>query len=113
MRLLALCLFSCYIYNMTITQTIDIPTDRRLVIDVPHEIPAGKTIIAFTPVDESSVDDCPICAQNRDPETGNPRFNAKALAAMEEARAMARGEIPANWHKPHEFKQVWKELVED
>ena len=98
---------------MTITQTVDIPADRRITIDVPREIPEGKTIIAFTPVDESSVDDCPICAQNRDPVTGNPRFNAKVLAAIEEGEAMMRGDIPAKWHKPHEFEQVWKELLED
>ena len=27
---------------MTITQTVDIPADRRLVIDVPREIPVGE-----------------------------------------------------------------------
>jgi len=32
---------------MTITQTIDIPADRR--ITVPREVPTGATIIAFTP----------------------------------------------------------------
>ena len=35
---------------MTITQTVEIPADRRLTIEVPREIPAGKTILAFTPV---------------------------------------------------------------
>ena len=36
---------------MTITQTVKIPAgQRRLTIDVPHEIPAGDVIIAFTPV---------------------------------------------------------------
>jgi len=39
---------------MTFTQTVDIPVNRRLVIDVPLEIPAGKTIITFTPVSEKS-----------------------------------------------------------
>ena len=34
---------------MTITQTVEISDDHRLTIDVPREIPAGKTIIAFTP----------------------------------------------------------------
>ena len=34
---------------MTITQTIDIPADRRLTIEVPRELPAGRTIIAYTP----------------------------------------------------------------
>ena len=34
---------------MTITQTVEIPADHRLIIDAPREIPAGKTIITFTP----------------------------------------------------------------
>jgi len=34
---------------MTITQTVDIPADHRLVIDVPREVPAGSVILAFTP----------------------------------------------------------------
>ena len=34
---------------MTITQTLDIPADRRITLEVPREIPAGRTIIAFTP----------------------------------------------------------------
>ena len=35
---------------MTITQTVEIPADRRrLTIDVPREIPAGRTILTFTP----------------------------------------------------------------
>jgi hypothetical protein len=28
---------------MTVTQTVEIPADRRLTIDVPREIPAGAT----------------------------------------------------------------------
>ena len=34
---------------MTITQTVDIPESRRLVIDVPREIPVGQVVLAFTP----------------------------------------------------------------
>jgi len=34
---------------MTITQTIDIPADRRITLEVPREVPAGRTIIAFIP----------------------------------------------------------------
>jgi hypothetical protein len=33
---------------MTVTQTIDIPADHRVTIDVPGEIPAGKAIVTFT-----------------------------------------------------------------
>ncbi|MCL2211048.1 MAG: DUF2281 domain-containing protein [Treponema sp.] len=32
---------------MTITQTIDVPADRR--ITVPHEVPTGTVIFTFTP----------------------------------------------------------------
>ena len=35
---------------MTIEQTIEIPADRRITMEVPPEIPVGKAIIAFTPV---------------------------------------------------------------
>ena len=34
---------------MTITQTVDIPADRRLVIEVPPEIPEGKVVLIFKP----------------------------------------------------------------
>ena len=40
---------------MNVTQTVDIPVNHRLTIDVPCEVPAGKTIITFKPVAESGV----------------------------------------------------------
>jgi len=58
-------------------------------------------------------DDCTIYAQGRDPVTGNPLFNDKALAAIAEGDAMIRGEIPGRWYKPHEFDEALKELLED
>ena len=43
--------FSFYaIFNlMTITQTVEIPADRRLIIDVPPEVPVGKAVLVFKP----------------------------------------------------------------
>jgi hypothetical protein len=35
---------------LTIVQPIEVPADRRITLEVPPEIPEGKTIIAFTPV---------------------------------------------------------------
>ena len=35
---------------MTVTQTVEIPADHRLTIDVPRDIPMGKAVLAFTPV---------------------------------------------------------------
>jgi len=34
---------------MTITQTVKVPINRRLIIDVPREIPTESVIITFTP----------------------------------------------------------------
>ena len=34
---------------MSITQTVEIPADRRLTIEVPREVPTGPAIITFTP----------------------------------------------------------------
>jgi len=41
---------------MSFTQTVEIPASHRLTIDVPREVPAGRTIIAFTPVQKSGGD---------------------------------------------------------
>ena len=40
---------------MTITQTVKIPADRRLIIDVPREIPAGQVVLTFTPKAEEQI----------------------------------------------------------
>ena len=34
---------------MKIEQTVEIPSDRRLFVDVPPEVPVGKVILTFTP----------------------------------------------------------------
>ena len=36
---------------MTITQTVTVPESRRLIIDVPPEVPTGPVVLAFTPAD--------------------------------------------------------------
>jgi hypothetical protein len=34
---------------MIARQTVDIPPNRRLIIDVPREIPVGQVVLTFTP----------------------------------------------------------------
>ena len=34
---------------MTITQTVKIPANRRIILEVPREIPVGHVILTFTP----------------------------------------------------------------
>jgi hypothetical protein len=72
---------------MTIEQTVEVPASRRLTIDVPREVPVGRTIIAFTPAVDTN-DECPLCAKSHTP-------NAETAAAILEGRAMMRGEIPS------------------
>jgi len=103
---------------MSVTQTVDIPADRRLIIDVPREIPVGRAVLTFTPaVDTDAVEtngfegECPICAAHRDPVTGEERFNAETVAAIREGRAMMRGEIPAKWYDS--LDEMWQDLVKD
>ena len=50
MFIIALFLFFCYVYGMSITQTVVIPANHRLNIDVPREVPQGPVILTFTPV---------------------------------------------------------------
>ena len=87
---------------MAITQTVDIPADRRLTIEVPREVPSGRTILTYTPVTKTQkadyVGECPICAKHRDPETGELRFNAETMAGMQEVEDMITGKIPTKWY---------------
>ena len=93
---------------MTITQTVDIPASRQITLDVPREVPVGRAILTFTLAPETApLHECPICAKNCDPVTGNPRYNAETVAAIEEGRAMMRGDIPAKWFNSLE------EMLED
>ena len=40
-----------YVYTMTIRQTVVVPADRRLTIEVPREVPSGQVILTFTPAE--------------------------------------------------------------
>jgi hypothetical protein len=102
--------------RMTVTQTVEIPDSHRLTIDVPREVPAGKVILAFTPAEDRKSDNgvgyegkCPICAANRDPVTGNPRYNAETIAGMQEVEDMISGKIPAKWYKS--LDEMWEDLT--
>jgi hypothetical protein len=57
---------------MSVTQTVDIPESRRLVIDVPREVPTGVRVVIQFPVQEDSRDGgIPPEARG---QTGNPDF---------------------------------------
>jgi len=102
---------------MSITQTVEVPASHRLTVDVPPEIPAGRVILTFTPAIDSTDDsfnlagECPICTAHRDPITGNPRYNAETVAAIEEGMAISRGEIPAK--RFHSLTEMIEDLERD
>jgi len=98
---------------MSVTQTVEIPANRRLTIDVPREVPTGPVILTFTPktVNDDRLafeGECPICAAHRDPVTGEERFNAVTLAAMQEARDIMNGKIQVKWN--HSIEEAKEEL---
>jgi hypothetical protein len=35
--------------HMTIQQTVEVPANHRITLDVPQEIPAGRVVLTFTP----------------------------------------------------------------
>jgi len=47
---------------MTIEQTIEIPANRRITLEVPRAVPVGKTILSFTPVSVSQTADVSVGA---------------------------------------------------
>jgi hypothetical protein len=38
---------------MTVTQTVDILADRRIMLEVPREVPPGRVILTFTTMAET------------------------------------------------------------
>ena len=40
---------------MSYTQTVEIPANRQLTINVPREVPTGPVILTYTPTKEKSL----------------------------------------------------------
>jgi len=41
---------------MSITQTVEIPDTRRLIIDVPSTVPIGSVVLTFTPAETAKAE---------------------------------------------------------
>jgi hypothetical protein len=98
---------------MTITQTVDIPESHRLTIDVPREVPAGRSILIFKPATEAEFEECPVCAKHRDPETGSPRYNAEVMAGIKEVDDMLAGKIPNTMKSFNSLEEMLADLDAD
>ena len=94
---------------MTITQTVDIPANHRLTIDVPREVPVGRTyvIIQFPVLENTQANDV---SQQKDKEQVNDEtfgqilrdaYNAwKTPRTIEEALQMAEEKAADPNRKP-------------
>jgi hypothetical protein len=77
---------------MTIEQTVEIPVDHRLTLEIPFEIPAGRTILALTLIPVSAMAaKSTISAQFADLKTyladNSPRTTEEALQQAAERLA--------------------------
>jgi hypothetical protein len=36
---------------MSVTQTVEIPADHQITLEVPREVPPGRTILTFSPAE--------------------------------------------------------------
>jgi hypothetical protein len=66
-------------YPMTIEQTVEIPADHRLTIEVPREVPAGSVVLTFTSVEtreKSEVRDIELINRNAE------QLNREALDVL-------------------------------
>ena len=99
-----------YTYPMTITQTVEVPVDRRLTIEVPRDIPTGPVVLTFTPAADNG---CPICAGHRNPQTGELRFNAETVARMKEVDDMIAGKTPNTLRSFSNLEEMMADLDSD
>ena len=107
---------------MTMTQTVNIPADHRLVIDVPREVPEGRAVLAFTLTPDRGAEHegehvhthpCPICNAHLDPETGNPRYKPEVYEGMQEVRDMLSGKIPSTLRRFNSAAEMFEDLERD
>jgi hypothetical protein len=74
--------FLCYIFLMSVTQTVNIPANHRLTIDVPPEVPAGPVIITFTPKAAAQVELKAIPFDKKPANSGKLRLSKQDLDEM-------------------------------
>jgi hypothetical protein len=66
---------------MTIEQSVEIPADHRLVIEVPPEIPAGRAVLAFTSAEK---------------ERPRRRLTERQRAAIKRCSGIAKGVLSSD-----------------
>jgi hypothetical protein len=87
---------------MTIEQTVEIPADHRLFIDVPAEIPAGRALVRLIPLDTGD--------KNKINETRKVIFQPKKIdrEKAEAAHKRMHGMFKTDGHDVDRFL-AWKQ----
>jgi hypothetical protein len=99
---------------VTITQTIEIPADRRITLEIPREVPVGTVVLTFTPVNTADKrESCSVCAGHRDPATGDMRFNSETMAGIQEIDDMIAGKIPNTMKTFNSLDEMLADLDSD
>ncbi|MCL1930549.1 MAG: hypothetical protein FWF55_01935 [Treponema sp.] len=92
---------------MSVIKTADqAPPDQRSANTVAEAAPS----YAGEKLDDDGLNyegECPICAAH------NYMPNAETIAAIEESRAMMRGEIPSTLRSFNTFEEMWEDLMRD
>jgi hypothetical protein len=97
---------------MTITQTVELPADRRITLEVPQEVPIGPVVLIFSTIEEA-INSCPECVKYRDSQTGELRLNAKTVAGMQEVDDMLSERIPNKLKSFNSLEEMLADLDTD
>ena len=55
-------------------------------------------------------EECPICAKHRDPQTGDPLYNAETITAIKEVEDMLTGKIPNTLKTFNSLEEMLEDL---
>jgi hypothetical protein len=107
---------SCYIYP---DRRLEMPVAELLIEEI-KTLPANRIaeildFVEFIKQKEArnAVDECPICAAHRDPETGNPLYKPEVYADMQEADDMLSGKIPSTLKQFNSLEEMLADLDSD
>ena len=81
---------------MTIEQTIDIPADHRIFLDLPMDIPQGKARVAATIIPVAETPDAPSGLTLSERFAGSVRLSDKEYEKCQEALRQSRDEWNRN-----------------
>jgi hypothetical protein len=95
----------------------ELTIDEALVKEI-KSLPRNRVaqvldFVEFIKQQETRVSGCSICANHRNPETGELHFNAKTMAGMQEVEDMLAGKIPNTLKSFNSLEKMLADLDAD